>query len=1399
MSEEKKPTFFDRLRRVRLLVVLLTSGLVVFAGLLLTVYLERDLLRGMTESELRYYLERDAGLNFHMAGSRLHLFPLKVSFDGITLNRSDEPWVLSADAVEIDISLYSLFFQKGGVARARIVRPRFLQRIDPTFGEGAGESTARKARKGLLDIASLLSSGLPFRELEVEEGTVQVTEGGERTLFLEGVRLAAFLSGGRLVTDLGFRDGAFRHRGADWELGEVSLNAVLDGAGANITSFTFRSPLLDGKISGSVDYLGAMELKGSVTGRIGGITERLGLGRKLDGSLSFTGDAGGTVNKPHLSGRVALMKPLFRGERWPSVKGTVDFDDGVLTWEDLVAAVERGKLRSSGNVDFRGALPRYDVRADVKELEPQYLPGASGPVGSVGPVSGRLTWSGEGFREEDLSGAGSLEARLLVRGWEPGEITLAAEAALDGPFLEVMRLDAGSGAAALHALGVWRLGGDFAAWVRGDSGDLAALSSHWGIEDLSRWGIEDLGGRISLQGEVSSSPSGVRFDGPLRWEGGRAFNLRGLDLEANVSADRERISLSNGLVRWMGARIKADGSVMIPERQVDLLTTWEDLAAGKVASAFGLDADVDGSISLEGRLLGDWGSPTLSGRFQAENLRYGDVIVERAGGNLSYAAGRLKLSEIAVGSGTSMLSFTGEVDKRRLLTGTFKSSEFDLKDFLPTTTADVVGVIEGQLLGTLEKPVVTGGYEANTMDYENWSFKEARGSFEYRDGAFTLEGILAERENRYLLRVEPRGGWPFKVSLSLGHFSPELAREGFPGMPDKLKESLKGFSFLAVGEFLAEGDLKDRESISASLSMETIWVYTEAQTLQNATPLRFTWVAGEFSVSEFTLVGEDYRISLSGRGSREEGWNLALDGEVNLAIFQNLWRELEEVDAPGSVHLTLKGPWDTPEVGGKIGFRGGSLKLRSLPEPVHDISGEGELAGNSIVLTDFSGRMGDGAFIAGGAYDFDTDHVNLFVEGRLDLALFERRVPGAREMSGPVEVSISLSGTSSRPEILGEARLEGAEIFLLPMPEKISDLTGSVLVEEGRVVLSGLEGRMGSGSLSLGGEIDWRQEPVKVDLALSGRKIVFVVPEIAKALINTDLALSGDFESPKLSGKVDFLKARYFREFKDKITNVPGFSPGGEEAQEKARSVGPDWDAMALDIWVNAADRFWISNSMAELENSVSLHVGGTVKDPDLDGEVNLLRGEVTYFNRRFELFSGRIFNVSPGINPILEAQAEVSVGSTRIYLLLEGPLHKPTLQLTSVPPYSQEDLFALLTVGYTRSSLEEQKGESLAIGAAIVLSTPVIEQIKEGAQEVTGIEIFQVEPSFGEEAGTARVIVGTQLSDRLYMSASQSIGVTEEQQVRLEYQLHDHFSVLGQQLRQGIYAFDLVFSRDFH
>jgi hypothetical protein len=75
------------------------------------------------------------------------------------------------------------------------------------------------------------------------------------------------------------------------------------------------------------------------------------------------------------------------------------------------------------------------------------------------------------------------------------------------------------------------------------------------------------------------------------------------------------------------------------------------------------------------------------------------------------------------------------------------------------------------------------------------------------------------------------------------------------------------------------------------------------------------------------------------------------------------------------------------------------------------------------------------------------------------------------------------------------------------------------------------------------------------------------------------------------------------------------------------------------------------------------------------------------------------------------------------------------------------------------------------------------------------GLEVLQLEPVIGEnQQVSARVTVGTHLSDRLFVSYSQNLGATEDQQVAVQYSLLDYLSVWGQELRQGIYSLDLVF-----
>jgi translocation and assembly module TamB len=281
----------------------------------------------------------------------------------------------------------------------------------------------------------------------------------------------------------------------------------------------------------------------------------------------------------------------------------------------------------------------------------------------------------------------------------------------------------------------------------------------------------------------------------------------------------------------------------------------------------------------------------------------------------------------------------------------------------------------------------------------------------------------------------------------------------------------------------------------------------------------------------------------------------------------------------------------------------------------------------------------------------------------------------------------------------------------------------------------------------------------------------------------------------KLAGEVRVLKARYQREFGERPpTIVP---PAGTAAG--AAGTGPDLSRMALDVKVFAADNVWIDNRMAEIETSMALEIGGRLGAPVVRGEITAIQGEATYLSRQFRLESGSLRFVPPSTVPLLDLQASTTVGETEILFLMDGPLSKPSFHLTSTPAMSQEDLVALLTIGETRRGLASRGERVSTAGAAVFSTEPLVNALGDEVRSSTGLEVFQLEPVLGENKQvSARVTLGTHLSDRLFVSYSQNLGATEDQQFLVQYSLLDYLSVWGQELSQGVYSLDLVFRYTF-
>ena len=71
--------------------------------------------------------------------------------------------------------------------------------------------------------------------------------------------------------------------------------------------------------------------------------------------------------------------------------------------------------------------------------------------------------------------------------------------------------------------------------------------------------------------------------------------------------------------------------------------------------------------------------------------------------------------------------------------------------------------------------------------------------------------------------------------------------------------------------------------------------------------------------------------------------------------------------------------------------------------------------------------------------------------------------------------------------------------------------------------------------MRLTGTMDWSRPPVRVDAELDGKGILVSLAGVLKAQSDLHLGLHGDFQDLKLAGEVRILKARYLREFNEKL------------------------------------------------------------------------------------------------------------------------------------------------------------------------------------------------------------------------------------------------------------------------
>jgi translocation and assembly module TamB len=298
------------------------------------------------------------------------------------------------------------------------------------------------------------------------------------------------------------------------------------------------------------------------------------------------------------------------------------------------------------------------------------------------------------------------------------------------------------------------------------------------------------------------------------------------------------------------------------------------------------------------------------------------------------------------------------------------------------------------------------------------------------------------------------------------------------------------------------------------------------------------------------------------------------------------------------------------------------------------------------------------------------------------------------------------------------------------------------------------------------------------------------VPEGIRSLVDADLVLTGNYQSPTLGGTVTVKNAVWNRRIDapGSIFDLASRRSSGEAALEPAPTI-----PLSFDVRLQVPSTLRVENNLARMVANADLTLRGTYDHPILYGHADVERGEVTFEGRRYRITRGSIDFTNPNrIEPFFDVEAETSVRVTgqtyRVFIGLTGTSEQLRPSFNSDPPLASTAEVLALLFGDAQSSTQgaapevralqsqSQAQDILAARAAQALATPISSEVGRVVEQRFGVNTFQLTPSFIDPYGTqtnrfnptARLTIGKRISDRVYLTFSRSLNTTTNDQIIL-------------------------------
>jgi translocation and assembly module TamB len=368
-------------------------------------------------------------------------------------------------------------------------------------------------------------------------------------------------------------------------------------------------------------------------------------------------------------------------------------------------------------------------------------------------------------------------------------------------------------------------------------------------------------------------------------------------------------------------------------------------------------------------------------------------------------------------------------------------------------------------------------------------------------------------------------------------------------------------------------------------------------------------------------------------------------------------------------------------------------------------------------------------------------------------------------LQGALNAEMTLSGSLNDIKPTGTIALSDGRYENLELGTQLNSLTAAATLTDTQLLVQSLsanDGRGGTLSASAVAGL-YPFEPQQSKILLQDFQLLAKEGLVARA--DADLALTGSAEALSVAGDVTIAEARYAISTSGAaaVPTLPieeinkaaldGDEPGTLVVKPRDEEAAKDGalPPINLDIQVNAPRRIFVTGMGLTSEWRTQLDIDGTAQKPSVVGQIQMIRGELEFAGKRFQLERGQIFlDGGQEIEPRLDILAQNTQGDFTARIGITGTPSDPVITLSSSPALPDDEILSRILFGTSASDLSALEAVQLGSAVAALSSgggSSALD-IAGKARSATGLDRL----SLGSNDSSTAITGGKYLSPNVYL-----------------------------------------------